>query len=123
MYAGTVKRSAEELDFQPTGKPALVVNVVGGTVTPFMNNIRLYMFILATEDGGRYLLQASTNSSLEGWMNAISQTAKLSNARRLTYIANAPKPQLADHIQVISQAARRHPTAGDSISTKSAWAV
>ncbi|KIJ51425.1 hypothetical protein M422DRAFT_158043 [Sphaerobolus stellatus SS14] len=111
IYASPVKRSPEELDFQPNGKPSLVINIVGATVMPFINSVRLFLFTLTTEDGGRYLLQASTNSGLEGWISAISQTAKLSTARRLTYIGNTPKPQFADHIQVVSQTTRRHPTA------------
>lgn len=112
LYATTQRRTAAELDFQPTGKPTLVISLVGATVSAFINNVRLYTLHLTTEDGGRYLLQAATRSALASWLTAISQTAKSSTAKRLTYIANPPKPQLSDHLQIPSQTATRHPTAG-----------
>ena len=112
LYTSTQRRTAAELDFQPNGKPTLVISLVGATVTAFINNVRLYTFHLTTEDGGRYLLQAATRSALASWLTAISQTAKSSTAKRLTYIANPPKPQLSDHLQIPSQTATRHPTAG-----------
>jgi hypothetical protein len=112
LYTTTQRRTAAELDFQPTGKPTLVISLVGATVSAFINNVRLYTFYLTTEDGGRYLLQAATRSALASWLTSISQTAKSSTAKRLTYIANSPKPQLSDHLQIPSQTAARHPTAG-----------
>lgn len=113
LYTSTQRRTAGELDFQPNGKPTLVISLVGATVTPFINNVRLYTFHLTTEDGGQYLFQAATRSALASWLTAISQTAKSSTAKRLTYIANPPKPQLSDHLQIPSQTATRHPTAGE----------
>ena len=112
LYASTHRRTAAELDFEPSSKPSLVISLVGATVTTFINNVRLYMFHLTSEDGGRYLFQAATRSALTSWLTAISQTAKSSTAKRLTYIANAPKPQLSDQIHMPSQIAARHPTAG-----------
>jgi hypothetical protein len=114
LYTST-RRTAAELDFQPNGKPTLVISLVGATVSAFINNVRLYTFHLTTEDGGRYLLQAATRSALASWLTAIGQTAKSSTAKRLTYIANPPKPQLSDHLQIPSQTATRHPTAGASL--------
>lgn len=112
LYAPMQRKTAAELDFQPNGKPTLVISLVGATVSPFINNVRLYTFHLTTEDGGRYLLQAATRSALASWLTSISQTAKSSTAKRLTYIANPPKPQISDHLQIPSQTATRHPTAG-----------
>jgi len=105
------RRTAKALEFEPTSKPSLVISLAGATVTPYINNVRLYTFHLTTEDGGQYLLQSSTRSTLDSWITAISQTAKAYTAKRLTYIATPPKPQLSDHIQMPSQTARRHPTA------------
>lgn len=116
IYASTQRRTAVELDFEPTGKPALVVSLVGANVTAFINNVRLYTFHLMTEDGDRHLLQASTRSAMTSWLTAISKTAKSSTAKRLTYVANAPKPQLSDHIQTPSQSAARHPTKGKTLA-------
>ncbi|KAF8589464.1 hypothetical protein K439DRAFT_1383314 [Ramaria rubella] len=111
LYVPNQKRTAAELDFQPSGKPTLVISLVGATVVTFNNDVRLYTFHLTTEDGGLYLLQAATRSAFNAWLTAISQTAKSSTAKRLTYIANPPKPQLSDHIQLPSQTSLRHPTA------------
>ncbi|GJJ08394.1 hypothetical protein Clacol_002609 [Clathrus columnatus] len=106
------RRTAQELDFEPLGKPSLVISLAGATFKSFVNNIRLYLFYITTEDGGRYLLQASTRSELESWKSYITETAKLTSAKRLTYIGNSTKPLLPqDHIDIPSQMGSRHPQA------------
>lgn len=107
------RRTAKELDFEPTGKPSLVISLAGATVKNFVNTVRLYLFYVATEDGGRYLLQASTRSELESWVSGIAQTAKLTSAKRLTYIGNSTRPIVPhDQIELPSQMGSRHPQAG-----------
>lgn len=107
------RRGAQELDFPPTGKPSLVISLAGATVKNFVNNVRLYLFHVVTEDGGRYLLQASTRLELESWKSHIIQTAKLTSAKRLTYIGNSTRPTISqDQIEMFSQMGSRHPQAG-----------
>lgn len=106
------RRTAKELDFEPTGKPSLVISLAGATVKSFVNTVRLYLFYVTTEDGGRYLLQASTRSELESWVSGIAQTAKLTSAKRLTYIGNSTKPIIPhDQMELPSQMGSRHPQA------------
>lgn len=106
------KRTAAELDFVPSGKPALVVNIADAKVAPFTNYERSFTFQLDTEEGGHYLLQTATKSEMLKWIQVIDRVARTAAKRRLTYLGNSPKPQLADHMQDRSTAAARDPTAG-----------
>ncbi|THH20488.1 hypothetical protein EW146_g880 [Bondarzewia mesenterica] len=106
-----VKRTAAELDFTPTGKPSLVLNVVDARVAHFINYDRSYTFQLDTEDGGHYLLQAASRLEMIKWVETIDRVSKSAAKRRLTYLGNSPKPQLADHIHDRPKAASRDPTA------------
>ncbi|KAG2347597.1 hypothetical protein BDR05DRAFT_927537 [Suillus weaverae] len=98
MHATALKRSPAELDFSPSGKPSLVLSVVDARVAQFINNERSFTFQLDTEDGGHYLLQAISKQEMVRWIEQINRVAKLAAKRRLTYLGNSPKPQLADHI-------------------------
>ena len=97
-HATALKRSPAELDFIPSGKPSLVLSVVDARVSQFINNERSFTFQLDTEDGGHYLLQAVSKQDMVRWMEQINRVSKLAAKRRLTYLGNSPKPQLADHI-------------------------
>lgn len=108
----TVKRTPAELDFTPSGKPILVLNVVDAKVAQFINNERSFTFQLDTEDGGHYLLQALNRREMMKWLDAISRVAKSAAKRRLTYLGS-PKPQLADHIHNNPTTASRDPRAGE----------
>lgn len=90
------KRTAEELDFTPTGKPALVLSLADCRVAQFINNERSFTFQLDTEDGGHYLLQAMGKKDMMKWMNKISHVAKTAAKRRLTYLGN--NPNLAEQL-------------------------
>lgn len=106
------RRTAAELDFTPTGKPALVLSIVDARISHAMNNERSYTFQLNTEDGGHYLLQAATKTEMTKWINTIDHVSKTAAKRRLTYIGNSPKPKLSDHIHDRPTTASRDPTAG-----------
>lgn len=94
------RRTPAELDFEAGGTPALVLSLVDARVSAFVNNQRSFTFFLDTEDGGRFLFQAMSKVDMNKWMSAINSTAQSSVLKRRTYIANSPKPQLADHLQV-----------------------
>ena len=106
------KRTAAELDFTPTSKPALVLSVVDARISHFMNLERSYTVQLDTEDGGHYLLQMTTKAEMNKWIRTIDHVSKTAAKRRLTYIGNSAKPQLADHIHDRPTTASRDPTAG-----------
>lgn len=106
------RRTAAELDFTPTGKPALVLSIVDARISHSMNHERSYTFQLSTEDGGHYLLQTATKTEMTKWINTIDQVSKTAAKRRLTYIGNSPKPKLSDHIHDRPTTASRDPTAG-----------
>jgi hypothetical protein len=108
----TTRRTAAELDFTPTGKPALVLNVVDARISRSTNNERSFTFQLDTEDGGHYLLQTATKAEMTRWIQTIDHVSKTAVKRRLTYIGNSPKPQLSDHIHDRPTTASRDPTAG-----------
>lgn len=109
------KKSPVELDFTPSGKPSLVLSIVGAKVSHFINNERSYMFQLDTEEGEQYLLQAFSRQETTRWIDTITNVSKVAAKRRLTYLGNPPKPQLSDHIidPVASPSTgARDPTAG-----------
>ena len=107
-----LKRTASELDFKTTGKPAQVLSLMDAHVAPFVNNERSYTFKLDTEDGGHYILQAMGKRELGKWLETINRVARSATKRRLTYLGNSPKPMLSDHLHVEPVSASRDPTAG-----------
>ncbi|KAJ7464127.1 rho GTPase activating protein 22 [Mycena latifolia] len=111
VHTPGVKRTAEELDFVPSGKPSLVVSLVEARVAQFINNDRSFIFQLDTEDGGHYLLQAVNKREMTKWVDTINRVTQTAAKRRLTYIGNSPKPQLADHLHDGPVAASRDPLA------------
>lgn len=114
--ASPARRSPEDMDFEPIGKPALVLNLVDARITPFVNSPRAFTFCLDTEDGARYLFQAPTKADFGRWMSAISKTAQATGRKRLTWISDAPKPQLADHLQAKTSTSIRDPVKGSTQS-------
>ncbi|KAF7977931.1 hypothetical protein HWV62_1997 [Athelia sp. TMB] len=105
-----VKKTPAELDFSPSGKPMLVLNIVDAKVSHFINNERSFTFQLDTEDGGHYLLQALSRRDMTKWLDTIGRVAKTAAQRRLTYLGS-PKPQLADHLHNQSLTVSRDPRA------------
>ncbi|KIK60980.1 hypothetical protein GYMLUDRAFT_43514 [Collybiopsis luxurians FD-317 M1] len=110
-HTPTLKRTASELDFVPSGKPTLVLNLTDSHVAHFINNDRSFTFQLDTEDGGHYLLQAMSKRDMNKWIEILSQVSKTAAKRRLTYIGNSPKPQVADHLHDHPATATKDPTA------------
>ncbi|KAG9312280.1 rho GTPase activating protein 22 [Chiua virens] len=112
-HALVAKKSPAELDFAASGKPSLVLSIVGAKVAQFINNERSYMFQLDTEEGEQYLLQAFSRQEMTRWIETITNVSKVAAKRRLTYLGNSPKPQLSDHIidPVGVPSASRDPTA------------
>ncbi len=106
------KRSASELDFRTTGKPTLVLSVMDAKITQFINTERSYTFQLDTEDGGHYLLQALNKRDMNKWLETICRVTNTVAKRRLTYLGNSPKPQIADHIHTHPIVPSRDPNAG-----------
>lgn len=106
-----VKRTPAELDFAPAHKPSLVLNVVDARVSQFINNERSFTFQIDTEDGGHYLLQALDKNDMKKWMDTIDKVSKSAAKRRLTYLGNASKLQVSDHL-LTPGSASRDPRAG-----------
>ena len=114
LHVPSAKKSPSELDFVPSSKPSLVVNLVEARVAQFINNERSFTFQLDTEDGGRYLMQALDRKEMAKWIDTISNIAKMAAKRRLTYVGNSPKPQPSDHIYTSPMSASsRDPIAGE----------
>lgn len=114
MHSPGVKRTAAELDFTPSSKPAMAVNLAEARVMQFINTERSYTFQLETEDGGHYLLQALSRKEMMKWVDTINKVAKITAKRRLTYIGNSPKPQIADHLHADPLPTGKGPRAGQS---------
>ncbi|KAJ4468415.1 hypothetical protein C8J55DRAFT_437773 [Lentinula edodes] len=110
-HSPVLKRTASELDFTPSGKPTLVLNLTDSSVNHFINNERSFTFRLDTEDGGHYLLQALSKRDMTKWIDTLARVSKIAAKRRLTYIGNSPKPQIADHIHDQPVTATRDPKA------------
>jgi GTPase-activating protein BEM2 len=114
-----LKRSESELDFMPSGKPTSVVLLTEAKVARFINNERSFTFQLETEDGAHYVLQATSRKEVDKWLEIIAKVTNIAAQRRLTYISNSPKPQLADHIHSHPIQPSRDPSAvfGVNIAT------
>ncbi|KAF9065118.1 hypothetical protein BDP27DRAFT_1332534 [Rhodocollybia butyracea] len=110
-HAPTLKRTASELDFVPSGKPTLVLNLSDSTVSQFINNDRSFTFQLNMEDGGHYLLQAMSKREMIKWIETLAKISKTAAKRQLTYLGNSPGPQAADHIHDHPTTASRDPKA------------
>ncbi|KAJ7082182.1 hypothetical protein B0H15DRAFT_952568 [Mycena belliarum] len=111
VHTPGLKRTAEELDFVPSDKPSLVISLVEARVAQFIRNDRSFTFQLDTEDGGHYLLQAVNKRQMTKWVDTINRVTQTAAKRRLTYIGNSPRPQLADHLHDGPVAASRDPLA------------
>ncbi|CAL1711692.1 unnamed protein product [Somion occarium] len=96
-YTGP-KRTPEELDFTPSGKPSHVLNVVDARVSQFINSERSFTFQVDTEDGGHYLLQAMDKGDMKKWMDTIDRVSKTAAQRRLTYLGHNSKMQMSEHL-------------------------
>lgn len=109
----TQKRTLAELDFKtaPT-KPNLVLSLIDAHVVSYINNERSFTFQVDTEDGGHYLMQAMSRPELNKWLAAINNAIHSYAERRLTYMGDAPKPQLSDHLHIRPKATSQDPRAG-----------
>lgn len=107
------KRSAAELDFTPTQKPTLVLSLVDASVGVFINNERSFTFLIDTEDGGHYCLQARSKGDMNQWISTMSTTVRSHAQRRLTYMGDASQLQFSDHIQPRVAAPPQDPRAGN----------
>ncbi|EJT96986.1 RhoGAP-domain-containing protein [Dacryopinax primogenitus] len=87
-------KSLPELDFSAPSKPALSLSLVHATVRVLPNEVRSFTFAVETEDGGRYVLQATSPIDREQWISAITRAAQISAARRSLMEAQAPKLDL-----------------------------
>ena len=100
VQADIKRRRFSTLDFQPIGKPSLVLSLTGATSSIFHSDERPYTFDLTTEDGGKWLFQATSHRELVRWTDAIIGASK----KRLTYIGN-DQPQLSD---IVGDMSRTH---------------
>lgn len=78
-------RTLQELDFEPAGKPSLVLNLANSQVQDFVNNQRSFVMRLRTEDGGLYYLQALEHHDAARWLSVLQETSSNYARRRLTY--------------------------------------
>ncbi|KAG8954107.1 rho GTPase-activating protein, partial [Tulasnella sp. 408] len=87
------RRSAAELDF-PALKPKveLTMNLVGAGVRSFINDQRPFTLQLDLEDGGRFLLQTTSGTECNKWLQGIKKVAETSALRRLTYLGRNAVP-------------------------------
>ncbi|KAF8723198.1 GTPase-activator protein for Rho-like GTPases, partial [Rhizoctonia solani] len=78
-------RTLQELDFEPTGKPSVVVNVASAQVQDAVNTHRSFVMRLRTEDGVLFYLQALDHHDATRWLNVLQETSSTYARRRLTY--------------------------------------
>lgn len=91
-------RTASELDFPANGRPSLVLSLNDARAHVLASDERPYVFLLSTEDGGRWLLQTTNSSELESWTNAINVASR----KRSTYIPST-KPAQPDSLPPIGR--------------------
>jgi len=90
-------RTASELDFPANGKPSLVLSLNDAQATFVESEDRPFMFQILTEDGGRWLLQATTSAELDAWLQAIAVASR----KRSTYNAHALKPAPSEPVTLL----------------------
>ncbi|PIL33764.1 transporter [Ganoderma sinense ZZ0214-1] len=105
------KRTPAELDFVPSHKPSQVLSVVNAHVAHFVNNERSFVFQLNAEDGGHYLLQATSRQEMKKWIETIERVSKMTAKRRLTYLGGSVKLQMTDDLLARPAVATRDPVA------------
>jgi GTPase-activating protein BEM2 len=109
LSSNSTKRTVEELDFVPSGKPSLVLTVVDAKTLKFINNERPFTFQVDTEDGGHYLFQATNQKEMAKWMSSVGHISQVTAQRRLTWMGDAPK--LLDHVDDRPKVLAQEPTA------------
>lgn len=107
------KYTLEELNFMPTTKPALSVDLAGVKVEEKQTAVRPFIFTLEAEDGVKYYFQATTKKELAQWISQLSKTSKRTSEKRRTYIG--PSSNLPDLYRMPKNLGR-HPTAGKCFS-------
>ncbi|KDN42365.1 hypothetical protein RSAG8_06856, partial [Rhizoctonia solani AG-8 WAC10335] len=87
-------RTLQELDFEPSGKPSIVLNVANAQVQDFdfVNSQRSFVMRLRTEDGALYYLQALDHHDAARWLAVLQETSSTYARRRLTYQAGKSDP-------------------------------
>ncbi|CUA76422.1 breakpoint cluster region [Rhizoctonia solani] len=89
-------RTLQELDFEPSGKPSIVLNVANAQVQDFVNSQRSFVMRLRTEDGALYYLQALDHHDATRWLAVLQETSSNYARRRLTYQAGKSDPSEAN---------------------------
>ncbi|KAJ7873656.1 Rho GTPase activation protein [Mycena olivaceomarginata] len=110
VHPPATKRTAEELDFAPSGKPSLVVSLVEARVAQFINNDPLLRLSAGHRGWWALPAQAVNKRELGKWVDTINRVTQTAAKHRLTYLGN-PKPQLADHLHDGAVAGSRGPLA------------
>ncbi|KAJ1967298.1 hypothetical protein IWQ62_001949 [Dispira parvispora] len=83
---------ASGLRRMPSVKAALVVNLINSTTdVEHSYTKRDHVFRIITEEGGQYLLQASSKDEMLDWIKCIHEAAKEAAARRLTVFVQDAK--------------------------------
>lgn len=100
--------SLPELDFNPTNKPSLSINLAAARTKPVTGRARSYVFTVDTEDNGRFYFQAINRTEMERWLKAIEKTSTTTAERRRTYVGPTPSLEFLGRSRNLG----RHPTAG-----------
>jgi GTPase-activating protein BEM2 len=106
--------SLPELDFTPTSKPSLSINLAAARTKAVSGKARSYVFTVDTEDNGRFYFQAVNRTEMEKWLKAIEKTSTTTAEKRRTYVGPAPPLELLTRSRNLG----RHPTAGEVFKSR-----
>jgi hypothetical protein len=107
--AESKKWTLEELDFTPTSKPSLSIDLASARVEERKNSVRPFIFTLETEDGVKYYFQATTQREMARWVTQLAITGKNTSEKRRTYVG---VPTGYNDFFGAPKCLGRHPTAG-----------
>jgi GTPase-activating protein BEM2 len=107
--AESKKWTLEELDFTPTSKPSISIDLASARVEERKNNVRPFIFTLETEDGVKYYFQAISQREMVKWVTQVAQTGKSTSEKRRTYVG---VPTGFNDFYGAPKNLGRHPTAG-----------
>ncbi|RKP39865.1 hypothetical protein BJ085DRAFT_1664, partial [Dimargaris cristalligena] len=85
-------RAAAGIRRMPSVKAALVINLINSTTdVEHAYTKRDHVFRIITEEGGQYLMQASSKEDMLDWIRCVHEAAKEAAARRLTVFVQEAK--------------------------------
>ncbi|KAJ1915767.1 hypothetical protein H4219_004149 [Mycoemilia scoparia] len=92
LFYGGDQTSSRQSRLSAYMRPAMVINLINSVINPKEDYTkRDFVFLVVTEEGGEYLLQAPDEDEMDAWIEAMRDAATEAAARRLTVFVEEAK--------------------------------